>query len=57
MPPGSDYGFAGEKYYKVEVADGNTVLKDENDQVVSQASFTLSQNDSIVSGTFKLSSI
>ena len=55
MPPGSDYGFAGEKYYKVEVTDGNTVLKDENDQVVSQASFTLTQNDSIVSGTFKLS--
>ena len=54
MPPGADYGFAGEKYYKVEVSEGSTVLKDQNDQVVNQASFILSQNDSVVSGAFKL---
>ena len=43
MLPGADYGFAGEKYYKVEVSEGSTVLKDQNDQVVNQASFILSQ--------------
>ena len=55
LPPGSDYGHAGEKYYKVEVENGTTTLKDNNDAVVSQASFTLSQNDSVVKGIFKLS--
>ena len=55
LPPGSDYGHPGEKYYKVEVVDGTTTLKDNNDTVVSQASFTLSQNDSVVKGIFKLS--
>ena len=54
MPPGADYAFSGEKYYKVEVSNGSTVLKDENDQVVNQASFSLSQNDSVVTGSFKL---
>ena len=39
---------------KVEVSEGSTVLKDQNDQVVNQASFILSQNDSVVSGAFKL---
>ena len=34
MPPGSDYGYAGEKYFKVEVDEqtGKTILKDENGQ-------------------------
>ena len=55
MPPGSTYGYAGEKYYKVEVVDGATVLKDSNGSVVTQASFNLLQNDSTVKGSFKLS--
>ena len=55
MPPGSTYGYAGEKYYKVEVVDGATVLKDSNGTLVTQASFNLLQNDSVVKGTFKLS--
>jgi hypothetical protein len=54
MPPGSTYGYAGEKYYKVEVVDGATVLKDSNGTVVTQASFNLLQNDSTVKGSFKL---
>ena len=55
MPPGSTYGYAGEKYYKVEVVDGATVLKDSNGTVVTQASFNLLQNDSTIKGSFKLS--
>ena len=55
IPPGASYGYVEEKLYKVEVNGGTTVLKDANDQIVNQASFTLSQNDSVISGTFKLS--
>ena len=56
MPPGSDYGYVDEKYYKVEVADsGATVLSDQNGNIVNQASFSLSTNDSVISGTLKLS--
>ena len=55
MPPGSTFGYSGEKYYKVEVVNGATVIKDINNTIVSQASFNLLQNDSVVKGTFKLS--
>ena len=54
MPPGSTFGYAGEKYYKVEVVDGSTVIKDINGTIVPQASFNLLQNDSTIKGSFKL---
>ena len=56
MPPGSDYGYAGEKYFKVEVDEqtGETVLKDENGTEITQASFNLLKNDSVIKGSFIL---
>ena len=54
MPPGSSYGYPAEKVYSVELNGKETVLKDENGSVVKQASFSLAENDSVISGTFKL---
>ena len=56
MPPGSDYGYAGEKYFKVEVDEqtGKTILKDENGAEITQASFNLLRNDSVIKGSFIL---
>ena len=55
MPPGSDYGYAGEKKYTVTLDDNNaTVLKDSNGTLVTQASFNLLKNDSVIKGSFIL---
>ena len=56
LPPGSSYSYPSEKVYTVELNGKVTTLKDENDQVVSQASFTLSENNASISGAFKLKS-
>ena len=55
MPPGSDYGYAGEKKYTVTLDDNNaTVLKDSNGTLVTQASFNVLRNDSVIKGSFIL---
>ena len=56
LPPGSGYSFPSEKIYTVKLEDDTnaTVLLDENDTQVSEISFTLAENDSIISGKFSL---
>ena len=56
LPPGSGYSFPSEKIYSVKLDDDNksTVLLDHNDTVVTEISFTLAENDSIIAGKFSL---
>ena len=51
---GSDYDFPDEKLFHVEIdANGDAVLKDENDTVITQAVFEISSISSSLSGKFK----
>jgi hypothetical protein len=56
LPPGSGYSFPSEKIYSVKLDDDNksTVLLDHNNAVVTEISFTLAENDSIIAGKFSL---
>ena len=54
LPPGSDYDFPDEKLFHVEIdANGDAVLKDENNTVITQAVFEISSISSSLSGKFK----
>ncbi len=55
LPPGSTYTYPEEKLYQIVVENGQTTLLDATGQSVSQATFNLTANDSVISGSFKLS--
>ena len=55
LSPGSLYSHPEEKVYEVELADGQTTLTNEQGDIVESISFTINANDSVVSGSFKLS--
>jgi protocatechuate 3,4-dioxygenase beta subunit len=55
LSPGSLYSHPEEKIYEVDLTDGQTTLINEQGDAIDNVSFTLNANNSVVSGSFKLS--
>ncbi|MFL2929163.1 MAG: hypothetical protein ACJZ72_11350 [Opitutales bacterium] len=54
LPPGSGFVPPAEKIFAIEEMNGTSVIKDGNGSVISQVTFSLMANDSIIEGSFKL---
>jgi hypothetical protein len=54
LPPGSGFVPPAEKIFAIEEMNGTSVIKDGNGSVISQVTFSLMANDSVIEGSFKL---